>query len=1109
MSSLGFEQIVGLGFERVVRDAPVAIAVIEASGRVIYSNGRARELTGRQLGREMPADLDGAIDIFYPDGRRYERREWPAVRSLTSGEEIVEEEFFYGLLGGGRLFIRCSCFPVRDEDGEIIAAVLAMGDVTEHKVSEEALRESRRRSETILESITDEFIAFDEEWGYSYVNEGALRAINNALRADFSRDDLIGKTVWDLFPEFADSALYVELDAGRREGRAVHVESYSEIADRWVEVHAYPSDGGLTAYTRDITERKRAEEQLTYHASLLDIAEDAVVGVDTRFRVTVWSRGAERLFGFTADEVLGRHARDVASYEGDTSRLELECELLEGGRTHIEITAFRKDGRPVEVELIGVAVRDGQGAITGYLGVHRDITLRKRLEREQQRLAAIAQNSSDFVGISDLDGGAVFLNEAGQRLVGLQGMEQVRQTEMLDYFAPEDRAVVRDELLPAVLERGRWAGERFEDREIRLRHFQTGASIPVFYDVFRLDDPRTGEPFGLGTVTRDISERKRAEEERASRARQQAVVADLGLRALASDDLQPLMDEAVGVVARTLAVELVAIAELLSGGEELVLRAGVGWEEGAVGNATGPAGRGSLVGYMVMAAEPVISEDVRADERFRISPFLSEHEPLSALAVVIAGREGPFGCLGAFSKQRHSFSEHDVNFMQAVANVLATAVERAQGEEKLHQVREAERGRIARELHDEALQELTDALVQADRGRSAGLDAKTAERLVSTLKRVGQQLRGAVYDLRLGDDEDRAFPERLKELVEVHRELAIDCEMHLEIGAGVPAGPLGRTATEVLRIVGAALVNARRHSGARHVGVSATGSQAQLRVKVSDDGRGFDPAAAPSGGGAAGITGMKERAALLDADLDIRSGPGTGTQVRLELPLSEGHAGSDRKTRVLLVEDHAAVREAIAEMFEREPDFEVVGQAASLAESRSMLEGVDIAIVDLGLPDGWGGDLIEELREHNPRAQALVLSASLDRAEIARAIQSGAAGTLDKSAHLAELVDSARRLRAGETLIPLEEVVELLSFAGQQREQERTDLQAIESLTRREREVLQLLAEGLDSQAIADRLHITLRTQRNHVANILTKLDVHSQLQAVVFALRYNVVKIR
>lgn len=256
------------------------------------------------------------------------------------------------------------------------------------------------------------------------------------------------------------------------------------------------------------------------------------------------------------------------------------------------------------------------------------------------------------------------------------------------------------------------------------------------------------------------------------------------------------------------------------------------------------------------------------------------------------------------------------------------------------------------------------------------------------------------------------------------------------------------------------------------------------------------------------MIGMKERADLLDADLDVRSGPEAGTHVRLELPLSEGRVGSASKTLVLLVEDHVAVRQAIAAMFEREPDFEVVGQAGSLAEARTMLVDVDVAIVDLGLPDGWGGDLVEELRTRNPRAQALVLSASLDRAEIARAIESGAAGTLDKTVRLDEVVSAVRRLRAGEALVPMDELVELLRVAARQRERERDDRRSIENLTAREREVLQALAEGLNSRQVAARLHITIRTERNHVASILAKLGVHSRLQALVFALRYDVVEI-
>jgi DNA-binding NarL/FixJ family response regulator len=99
-----------------------------------------------------------------------------------------------------------------------------------------------------------------------------------------------------------------------------------------------------------------------------------------------------------------------------------------------------------------------------------------------------------------------------------------------------------------------------------------------------------------------------------------------------------------------------------------------------------------------------------------------------------------------------------------------------------------------------------------------------------------------------------------------------------------------------------------------------------------------------------------------------------------------------------------------------------------------------------------------------------------------------------------------RRLRAGDTLMPLQDMVDLLRFAGSERERELGARRRIERLTPREREILQLLADGLDSRRVADRLCISPRTQRNHMANILSKLGLHSQLQAVLFALRHGVV---
>ena len=215
--------------------------------------------------------------------------------------------------------------------------------------------------------------------------------------------------------------------------------------------------------------------------------------------------------------------------------------------------------------------------------------------------------------------------------------------------------------------------------------------------------------------------------------------------------------------------------------------------------------------------------------------------------------------------------------------------------------------------------------------------------------------------------------------------------------------------------------------------------------------------------------------------------------------------------RLLLVEDHASFRQTLALVFDQEPDFEVVAQAGSLAEARRMMKGreADVGVIDLSLPDGEGVELIEELREANPLFAALVLTASLDREEHARAVEAGAAGILHKSADVDEILDATRRLAEGGTLISQEELVEMLRLAGQSREEEREARASIEQLTPREMEVLRALAEGLSNREIAHRLHMSVDTERTHMMNILNKLGVHSRLQALLFAARHGLVELR
>lgn len=212
--------------------------------------------------------------------------------------------------------------------------------------------------------------------------------------------------------------------------------------------------------------------------------------------------------------------------------------------------------------------------------------------------------------------------------------------------------------------------------------------------------------------------------------------------------------------------------------------------------------------------------------------------------------------------------------------------------------------------------------------------------------------------------------------------------------------------------------------------------------------------------------------------------------------------------RILIVDDHAAFREPLAFMFDREPRFNVIAHAGSISEVRNKLKEVDVAIVDLDLAGQDGVELVNDLREKNPDAMVLILTGNNDRRDFARAVEAGAAGVMHKSASIPEIIDAVDRLNEGELLISSGELSELLNLAKHQRRQAREIQQAINRLTPRELEILQELAKGLSNKEIAQRLYIQPETLRKHTGNILTKLNVHSKLEALVFAMRHGLVDI-
>jgi PAS domain S-box-containing protein len=182
------------------------------------------------------------------------------------------------------------------------------------------------------------------------------------------------------------------------------------------------------------------------------------------------------------------------------------------------------------------------------------------------------------------------------------------------------------------------------------------------------------------TLQAEINERKRVEDELAARMKQRAALAQLSQHALAGEDLNSLMDESVTRIAQTLGVEYCKVLELLPDGHALLLRAGVGWKEGLVGHGTVSASTESQAGYTLLFDKPVIVEDLRKEKRFSGPHLLHEHGVVSGMSVIIRGRGQPFGVLGVHTTHQRKFIQDDVNFLQAVANLLSSAIERKQVE---------------------------------------------------------------------------------------------------------------------------------------------------------------------------------------------------------------------------------------------------------------------------------------------------------------------------------------------------------------------------------------------------------------------------------------------
>lgn len=246
-----------------------------------------------------------------------------------------------------------------------------------------------RQLRGVLESMTDGFVALDREWRYLYVNRHAGEMLGR------DPESLMGGNIWELFPEGVGQPFYHAYHEAMNGGRAVRIEEHYAPWGRWFENRIYPVPDGIAIFFQDISERKAAEAALReseerFHLLVEGVTDHAIYMLDPQGRVLTWNRGAERIKGYPAAEIVG-HSFECFYTEADR-RTGLPQRALERatteGRFEGEGWRLRRDGSTFWASVSITALRDEQGRLRGFAKITRDITERRMAE---QTLAAYAE----------------------------------------------------------------------------------------------------------------------------------------------------------------------------------------------------------------------------------------------------------------------------------------------------------------------------------------------------------------------------------------------------------------------------------------------------------------------------------------------------------------------------------------------------------------------------------------------------------------------------------------------------------------------------------------------------------------------------------------------
>jgi len=445
--------------------------------------------------------LGKSILDLHTDREQRSKAQKCLTESFEKGIETSYESIIW--IHDRKYFYHTTVIPCCNH-GRVTEVILLSRDVTSIEHVQKSLETSEKRYRTLVESAKSVILRFDNKGIIQFANQFAVEFFG------FSKEELEGvhvsETIVPKIDSYGNDLTIMVNEAFNNPQDFENNENENICKDgrrvwvSWANRPVFDGQGNfieLLSIGNDITNLKEKEIQLTQQSQIIDQINDAIVCTDMNGQIFYANKGASKISGFALEEMIG--ASPEIFYNNQFRKFSeptlIINELEKKGNYSIITDGTTKKGEHYEIELSFSLLKGTDDQPYGLLSYGRDITSINKDKRDLTLLASIVENSNDVIGISDLDSNVLYVNEAGKDLLG---MGDYTKTQFVQYFPEYEFSRLAEEIIPIVMEKGRWSGESV------FKNISTGEEIDVLFDIFRIDDPATGEPINLATVSRDI-----------------------------------------------------------------------------------------------------------------------------------------------------------------------------------------------------------------------------------------------------------------------------------------------------------------------------------------------------------------------------------------------------------------------------------------------------------------------------------------------------------------------------------------------------------------------------------------------------------------------------